>query len=734
MAINPESQYPGKIAPSSADYPYGAARNITTPGDGTGTPWEAALVNDIFGFQQQLLSETGAVPTGSPEKVGASQYYDAISSMIAGGLAESTSTGEIFPKNPRKSAEVGDEIPGTATIIRIDGRLFNQHPRIGGEITAIDLDDWEVTVLGGQTLRLYPVDRPANPSLGVMLEHIANNEAVKIVCIGDSVTWGSDGDNPGVQVPTPYPDALKAILDKFYVGNAATVVNAGRSGSDTKQYLANYFAGDVVAENPDVIVLMHGVNDARGDRGIDPQQYVNNLMEMCRLVPDAAVVFASPTMISKAQNDAITRPKFVDFYRQSMRLLADKLGYEYANMYDRMLSILNQRDSGRGKLNGDGLHWSNEAYGFIAGAIFTESFANQTLDLKVDQFRAATGTWLAGSSLTWTAPNTDDGVNVNIGSEARLFVYAFGPSQMSLVLHSSFGNNSADNTSRAVTVQNETSQAAAVTYDLAITVTGTTYFVNGHPFVTCPIRPGLNIIRLSTVGYFDFSGFSLVENAERGYQTYFNDGELDGETAWGVNNYMIDGIREIAERSPVVASVTDSVSPIGVLVPRSDGVASKWRLRGFFQQRSAILLGQQQQPDGAFKRTWDIVFNPTQIVVRAFNSNDTAIVLLTDVNITTAATGSMHKLDIVTDNTGWSLYCDDLLIFTETIPLGVAPVAIRTPDSTGVAGPCVAGPLWAKGRTESDTGAIRGERWTDWGTNEIYVTGVDSVDRKAVLT
>lgn len=77
MAINPETQYPGKIAPSTPDYPYGAARNITLPGDGTGTPWEAALVNDIFGWQQALLSSAGVVPSGSPDKVGASQYLEA---------------------------------------------------------------------------------------------------------------------------------------------------------------------------------------------------------------------------------------------------------------------------------------------------------------------------------------------------------------------------------------------------------------------------------------------------------------------------------------------------------------------------------------------------------------------------------------------------------------------------------------------------------------------------------
>lgn len=78
MAINPETQYPGKIAPSTPDYPYGAARNITVPGDGTGTPWESALVNDLFGWQQAILSEGGVVPSGTPEKATASQYLEAM--------------------------------------------------------------------------------------------------------------------------------------------------------------------------------------------------------------------------------------------------------------------------------------------------------------------------------------------------------------------------------------------------------------------------------------------------------------------------------------------------------------------------------------------------------------------------------------------------------------------------------------------------------------------------------
>lgn len=89
MAINPETQYPGKIAPSTPDYPYGAARNVTIPGDGTGTPWEAALVNDILGWQQALLDDAGVVPSGTPEKVGASQY---IVSMIKKKLTPAPTT------------------------------------------------------------------------------------------------------------------------------------------------------------------------------------------------------------------------------------------------------------------------------------------------------------------------------------------------------------------------------------------------------------------------------------------------------------------------------------------------------------------------------------------------------------------------------------------------------------------------------------------------------------------
>lgn len=85
MAINLLAQYPTKVGPVVPDvWPYGEPRNITAPGDGTGTPWEAALVKDICGFQQALVTAASIVPSGTPEQVGGSEYLQAIVELASG--------------------------------------------------------------------------------------------------------------------------------------------------------------------------------------------------------------------------------------------------------------------------------------------------------------------------------------------------------------------------------------------------------------------------------------------------------------------------------------------------------------------------------------------------------------------------------------------------------------------------------------------------------------------------
>lgn len=82
MAIIPKTKYPGQIDTTDVNYPQGKARNIVTAGDGTGTPWEKDLANDILGFQQALLNAAAITPSGTPDSATVSQYLQALTYII----------------------------------------------------------------------------------------------------------------------------------------------------------------------------------------------------------------------------------------------------------------------------------------------------------------------------------------------------------------------------------------------------------------------------------------------------------------------------------------------------------------------------------------------------------------------------------------------------------------------------------------------------------------------------
>lgn len=82
MAIDPSTAYAGQIITDDPGWPYGKARNEIIDGDGTGTPLEAEWVADLFGWQQALLDAASITPSGDPDKVGDSQYLDALQALF----------------------------------------------------------------------------------------------------------------------------------------------------------------------------------------------------------------------------------------------------------------------------------------------------------------------------------------------------------------------------------------------------------------------------------------------------------------------------------------------------------------------------------------------------------------------------------------------------------------------------------------------------------------------------
>ena len=77
MALDINDTYTNSTA-ADASYPYGSAKNETSPGDLDGTPLEKAGLDDLYGLMQSLLAGAGIVPNGNPDTVQAPQYLASI--------------------------------------------------------------------------------------------------------------------------------------------------------------------------------------------------------------------------------------------------------------------------------------------------------------------------------------------------------------------------------------------------------------------------------------------------------------------------------------------------------------------------------------------------------------------------------------------------------------------------------------------------------------------------------
>lgn len=80
MAINLFNKYGSRANPPSIDYPEGSIKNRSAPDVKDGTPLDADWANDHQGFFQSILNYFGVTANGTPDKVGASQYFDALMS------------------------------------------------------------------------------------------------------------------------------------------------------------------------------------------------------------------------------------------------------------------------------------------------------------------------------------------------------------------------------------------------------------------------------------------------------------------------------------------------------------------------------------------------------------------------------------------------------------------------------------------------------------------------------
>lgn len=113
MALDLTIRYPGQIDTTTdpTGYPYGKPKNKSTAVSQDGTPLEKDIVGDVVGFEQALLKQAGITPSGNPDKVGASQYLQAL--------------GKLFPAAVDNWSEARYAAPANTFLWEAGGRLFS---------------------------------------------------------------------------------------------------------------------------------------------------------------------------------------------------------------------------------------------------------------------------------------------------------------------------------------------------------------------------------------------------------------------------------------------------------------------------------------------------------------------------------------------------------------------------------------------------------------------------------
>lgn len=175
MALNPSTlaAFVGRITAADADYPYGSSKNESAPGAGDGTPYLKARADDLFGFQQALLSAATLVPTGNADSVGESQYLQGIIQQVQGraSLYDDTGLADAYILERRADQQV----PGGFFVgQRI---IFEAGNATTGGAATVDVSDLENEVAGTTVLSLKLPDGTTDPVAG----DIAAGQEVELI-------------------------------------------------------------------------------------------------------------------------------------------------------------------------------------------------------------------------------------------------------------------------------------------------------------------------------------------------------------------------------------------------------------------------------------------------------------------------------------------------------------------------------------------------------------------------
>ncbi len=220
-----------------------------------------------------------------------------------------------------------------------------------------------------ETMRINRADRETIAASTV------DFSGMKIVCLGDSVTAGSNLDKLENYEAMSYPYQLGEVL------NAGEVVNLGIGGSSIGRYWENAFVDrySSIPADADIIIVMGGTNDGfcASERELGSLEerrertFAGDLDELLRKLktdyPEAEILLATPLpnilhdMLRKERSFLLPQSSFVKIMKQ----LGQEYGVLVIDLYNT--NLLNTHDAAViHSFMPDGVHGNEMGYRILA--------------------------------------------------------------------------------------------------------------------------------------------------------------------------------------------------------------------------------------------------------------------------------------------------------------------------------------------------------------------------------
>lgn len=188
-----------------------------------------------------------------------------------------------------------------------------------------------------------------------------SGQAVKVACVGNSITYGFGLDNREQQ---SYPAVLQSLL-----GNSYTVGNFGTNGctmlrNGNKPYWTDPNFKAATDFNPDIVIIMLGTNDAKPFNWVFKDQFMADYLSLIEHFGKmgAKVYIGIPAPVYGNGNFSIDASILNNEVVPLIRQVAEKAGAPFIDVYKAL--------SGRPDFFPDTVHPNADGASLIAKTVF----------------------------------------------------------------------------------------------------------------------------------------------------------------------------------------------------------------------------------------------------------------------------------------------------------------------------------------------------------------------------